>query len=119
MSLTLIDEVKSIVTANGLNIDDGNIELFERDVLDILEDVKYLTNNDFEGYENYPFAIAKFIAGVIEHNERPDVKGNLKARSMGTVSYTYNDYESTYPKHLMSLLDRFIVRKKAKFHVFR
>ena len=119
MSLTLIDEVKSIVTANGLNIDDGNIELFERDVMDILEDVKYLTNNDFEGYENYPFAIAKFIAGVIEHNQRADVKGNLKSRSMGTVSYTFKDYEDTYPKHLMSLLDRFIVRKKARFHVFR
>ena len=119
MSLTLIDEVKSIVTANGLNIDDGNIELFERDVMDILEDVKYLTNNDFEGYENYPFAIAKFIAGVIEHNQRADVKGNLKSRSMGTVSYTFKDYEDTYPKHLMSLLDRFMVRKKARFHVFK
>ena len=119
MSQTLIDDVKSILDVKGINIPVDSADIFERDVLDLLDDVKYITNNDFEGYKDYPFAIAKFIAGVIEHNERPDVKGNLKSRSMGTVSYTYNDYDSTYPKHLMSLLDRFIVRKKARFHVFK
>ena len=119
MSQTLISEVRELLESNGIIIDEAKIELFEKDVLDLLEDVKYQTNNDFEGYTDYPFAIAKFIAGVIEHNQRADVKGNLKSRSMGTVSYTFKDYEDTYPKHLMSLLDRFIVRKKAKFHVFR
>ena len=119
MSQTLIDDVKSILDAKGIDVPVDSVDIFARDVLDLLDDVKYITNNDFEGFEAYPFAIAKFIAGVIEHNERPDVKGNLKSRSMGTVSYTYNDYDSTYPKHLMSLLDRFIVRKKARFHVFK
>lgn len=119
MSQTLIAEVREILETNNIAIPDNNIPLFEKDVLDILEDVKYITNNDMEGFENYPFAIAKFIAGVIEHNQRADVKGNLKSRSMGTVSYTFKDYEDTYPKHLMSLLDRFMVRKKARFHVFK
>lgn len=119
MLQTLIAEVRELLEANGIVIDEAKIDLFEKDVLDLLEDVKYQTNNDFEGFTEYPFAIAKFIAGAIEHNQRADVKGNLKSRSMGTVSYTFNEYESTYPKHLMSLLDRFIVRKKAKFHVFK
>lgn len=120
MSQTLIIEVRELLEANGIVIDEAKIELFEKDVLDILDDVKYQTNNDFSEYENgYPFAISKFIAGAIEHNQRAEVKGNLKSRSMGTVSYTFNDYESTYPKHLMSLLDRFMVRRKAKFHVFK
>ena len=119
MSQTLISEVRELLESNGIIIDEAKIELFEKDVLDLLEDVKYQTNNDFEGYTDYPFAIAKFIAGVIEHNQRADVKGNLKSRSMGTVSYTFKDYEDMYPKHLMSLLDRFMVRKKARFHVFK
>ena len=119
MSQTLISEVRELLEANGIIIDEAKTDLFEKDVLDLLDDVKYQTNNDFEGYTDYPFAIAKFIAGVIEHNQRADVKGNLKSRSMGTVSYTFKDYDDTYPKHLMSLLDRFMVRKKARFHVFK
>ena len=119
MLQTLIAEVRELLEANGIVIDEAKTDLFEKDVLDLLDDVKYQTNNDFEGYTDYPFAIAKFIAGVIEHNQRADVKGNLKSRSMGTVSYTFKDYEDTYPKHLMSLLDRFMVRKRAKFHVFK
>ena len=119
MSQTLINEVRELLEANSIIIDEAKTDLFEKDVLDLLDDVKYQTNNDFEGYTDYPFAIAKFIAGVIEHNQRADVKGNLKSRSMGTVSYTFKDYEDTYPKHLMSLLDRFMVRKKARFHVFK
>ena len=119
MSQTLISEVRELLEANGIIIDEAKTDLFEKDVLDLLDDVKYQTNNDFEGYTDYPFAIAKFIAGVIEHNQRADVKGNLKSRSMGTVSYTFKDYEDTYPKHLMSLLDRFMVRNKARFHVFK
>ena len=119
MSQTLISEVRELLEANGIIIDEAKTDLFEKDVLDLLDDVKYQTNNDFEGYTDYPFAIAKFIAGVIEHNQRADVKGNLKSRSMGTVSHTFKDYEDTYPKHLMSLLDRFMVRKKARFHVFK
>lgn len=119
MSQTLISEVRELLEANGIIIDEAKIDLFEKDVLDLIDDVKYQTNNDFEGFENYPFAIAKFIAGAIEHNQRADVKGNLKSRSMGSVSYTYAEHETTYPKHLMSLLDRFMVRKRAKFHVFK
>lgn len=119
MSQTLISEVRELLEANGIVIDEAKTELFEKDVLDLLDDVKYQTNNDFEGFENYPFAIAKFIAGAIEHNQRADVKGNLKSRSMGSVRYTYAEHETTYPKHLMSLLDRFMVRKRAKFHVFK
>ena len=119
MSQTLINEVRQLLEANGIVIDEAKIDLFEKDVLDLLDDVKYQTNNDFEGFTDYPFAIAKFIAGAIEHNQRADVKDNLKARSMGSVSYTYAEHETTYPKHLMSLLDRFMVRKRAKFHVFK
>lgn len=119
MLRTLIAEVRELLESSGIIIDEAKTDLFEKDVLDLLDDVKYQTNNDFEGYTDYPFAIAKFIAGVIEHNQRADVKGNLKSRSMGTVSYTFKDYEDTYPKHLMSLLDRFMVRKKARFHVFK
>src|SRR5699024_2346990 len=119
MSQTLISEVRELLEANGIVIDEAKTDLFEKDVLDLLDDVKYQTNNDFEGFTDYPFAIAKFIAGAIEHNQRADVKGNLKSRSMGSVSYTYTEHETTYPKHLMSLLDRFMVRKRAKFHVFK
>lgn len=120
MSQTLIAEVKEILEASGITIDDAKEDLFEKDVLDLLEDVKYQTNNDFKDSDGeYPFAIAKFIAGAIEHSQCKDVKGNLKARSMGTVSYTYAEHDTTYPKHLMSLLDRFMVRKRAKFHVFK
>lgn len=120
MSQNLIAEVKEILKANGIVIADDKTDLFKKDVLDLLEDVKYQTNNDFKDSDGeYPFAIAKFIAGAIEHSQRKDVKGNLKARSMGSVSYTYAEHESTYPKHLMSLLDRFMMRKKAKFHVFK
>lgn len=119
MSQTLISEVRQLLESNGIGIDEAKTDLFEKDVLDLLDDVKYQTNNDFADFDAYPFAIAKFIAGAIEHNQRADVKGNLKSRSMGSVSYTYAEHETTYPKHLMSLLDRFMVRKRAKFHVFK
>src|SRR5699024_5627305 len=100
MSQTLISEVRELLEANSIIIDEEKTDLFEKDVLALLDEWKYQTNNHFEGFENHPFAIAKFIAGAIEHNQRADVKGNLKSRSMGSVSYTYAEHETTYPKHL-------------------
>ncbi|MEO4653938.1 phage head-tail adapter protein, partial [Staphylococcus aureus] len=50
---------------------------------------------------------------VLEYYQRPEVKKNLKSRSMGTVSYTYND---GVPDYISGVLNRY---KRAKFHPFK
>ncbi|MDU0318171.1 phage head-tail adapter protein, partial [Staphylococcus epidermidis] len=45
--------------------------------------------------------------------QRPEVRKGLKSRSMGTVSYTYND---GLPDYISDVLNRY---KRAKFHVFK
>lgn len=78
----------------------------------ILDDVKHVTNNDFvvDGQTNYPYAI-KICCRCIEYYQRPEVRKGLKSRSMGTVSYTYND---GLPDYISDVLNRY---KRAKFHV--
>ena len=123
MSQTLINDVKDYLKSEGKEITSENRKLFEADVLDWLETAEYETNNDFTSYAddtgviNYPYAIVKFIGGMILHNEKSVVKDGLKSRSMGTVSYTFKDGDE-YPSHLLRLLDRFRNRK-ARFHVLR
>ena len=125
MSQALIEEVRDVLEAKGITIPVDQEQLFSKDVLSILSHVKYHTGNEFIEYVDesgaiaYPFAVAKFIAGAIEFRERPEVKGNLKSRSMGSVSYTFKDSDGIYPAYLYSLLDEFMLRRKAKFHVFK
>ncbi len=125
MSQALVDEVKEVLEAKGITISADQNALFTKDVLSILSHVKHRTGNEFIDYVDdtgdiaYPFAVSKFIAGVIEYRERPEVKGNIKSRSMGSVSYTFKDEGGAYPAFLYSLLDEFTIRKKAKFHVLK
>lgn len=125
MSQALIEEVRDVLEAKGITIPANQEQLFSKDVLSILSHVKYHTGNEFIEYVDesgaiaYPFAVAKFIAGAIEFRERPEVKRNLKSRSMGSVSYTFKDEGSAYPAFLYTLLDEFTIRKKAKFHVLK
>ncbi|WP_462420006.1 head-tail connector protein [Salinicoccus sp. Marseille-QA3877] len=125
MSQALITEVTEILEARGVKIDPEHQAIFSKDVLSVLSHIKYHTGNEFIDYVDdageivYPYAVAKFIAGAIEHRERPEVKGNLKSRSMGSVSYTFKDSDGIYPAYLYSLLDEFMLRRKAKFHVFK
>ncbi|RZH89903.1 phage head-tail adapter protein, partial [Staphylococcus aureus] len=60
-----------------------------------------------------PYSIKKYVADVLEYYQRPEVKKNLKSRSMGTVSYTYND---GVPDYISEVLNRY---KRAKFHPFK
>lgn len=121
--MSLAVDVKEYLATQGRVITDAEMKQFELDVDDWLDTVKYETNNDFSSYIdsdgviNYPYAIVKFIGGMILHNEKSVVKDGLKSRSMGTVSYTFKDGDE-YPSHLLRLLDRFRNRK-ARFHVLR
>ena len=117
--MSLETTVKEILGAKEINIPVEQDKLFNLEVQSVFDYVKHYTGNDFSEYTEIPFAIANYIASVIEYKERPDVKGNLKSRSMGTVSYSYKDVEGIYPSHLLSLLEPYMIRKKARFHVLR
>ncbi|PTG01979.1 phage head-tail adapter protein [Staphylococcus chromogenes] len=113
--MTLYEEIKLLLKKNGVEIKPEEEDLFKMEVDGILEDVRDVTNNDFikDGQIVYPYPIKKYVADVLEYYQRPEVKRNLKSRSMGTVSYTYND---GVPDYISGVLNRY---KRAKFHVFR
>ncbi|PCF70800.1 phage head-tail adapter protein [Staphylococcus delphini] len=113
--MDVYEEVELYLKANGVEITDDERQLFEMEVDGILEDVKDITNNNFikDGKVTYPYRVKKYVADVIEYFRRPEVKKNLKSRSMGTVSYTYND---GVPEHISNALNRY---KRAKFHVYK
>lgn len=113
--MTLYEEIKLLLKRNGVEIKEDDESLFVMEVDGILDDVKHVTNNDFvvDGQTNYPYAIKKYVADVIEYYQRPEVRKGLKSRSMGTVSYTYND---GLPDYISDVLNRY---KRAKFHVFK
>lgn len=121
----LSTQVQEILKANGIEITNEQLSLFELEVNSLLDAVLYHTSNDFSIYKNeegviiYPYAVSKFIASVIEYYERPEVKKGLKARSMGTVSYTFKDNDGYIPDYILGILEPFKLRKKAKFHVFK
>lgn len=113
--MTIYDEVELHLTRYGIEIPENERELFLLDVDGILEEVRETTNNDFlvDGIAVYPYTIKKYVADVIEYYRRPEVRNNIKSRSMGTVSYTYRD---GLPEHLSSVLARY---RRARFHVYR
>ncbi|MGV3043354.1 phage head-tail adapter protein [Staphylococcus rostri] len=113
--MSIYTDVELLLKKNGVEISYDEKELFEMEVDGILEDVRNVTNNDFmkDGQVVYPYVIKKYVADVIEYFQRPEVKHNLKARSMGTVSYTYSD---GIPEHISNVLNRY---KRAKFHAYR
>ncbi|PTG04418.1 phage head-tail adapter protein [Staphylococcus chromogenes] len=113
--MTLYEDIKLLLKKNGVEIKPEEEDLFKMEVDGILEDVRDVTNNDFikDGEIVYPYLIKKYVADVLEYYQRPEVKRNLKSRSMGTVSYTYND---GVPDYISGVLNRY---KRAKFHVFR
>ncbi|PCF81445.1 phage head-tail adapter protein [Staphylococcus delphini] len=113
--MDLYEEIELLLKANGVEIAPDERQLFEMEVDGILEDVRHMTNNDFvkEGKITYPFKVKKYVADVIEYFRRPEVRRNLKSRSMGTVSYTYGD---GVPEYISNALNQY---KRAKFHVYR
>lgn len=72
-----------------------------------LDWVKAYCNNDFD--DEVPQAVLLFISKAIKLNMVPV---ELKSRSMGTVSYTYN---TEYPESMLSLLTPY---RRLKFHAF-
>ena len=120
MSQALIQKVEDILKQDGIEITPDNRALFEDDVLDLLEEAKDYTKNDFTAFENeegvieYPFGVARFIGGAILFYEQSHMKHGLKSRSMGSVSYTFKE---DIPSSVYGRLNRF--RKKAGFHVFK
>ncbi|WP_019166748.1 phage head-tail adapter protein [Staphylococcus delphini] len=113
--MNLYEEIELLLKANGVEISSGERQLFEMEVDGVLEEVRHMTNNDFkkEGKVTYPFKVKKYVADVIEYFRRPEVRKNLKSRSMGTVSYTYSD---GIPEYISAALNQY---KKAKFHVYK
>lgn len=115
MFMSLYEEIELLLNKNGIEINPDEREVFEMEVDGILEDVRDITNNDFfkDGQVVYPFKIKKYVADVLEYQQRPEVRRNIKSRSMGTVSYTYND---GIPEYITDVLKRY---KRAKFHVYK
>lgn len=113
--MTLYEDIKLLLKKNGVEVKSDEEEIFKMEVDGILEDVRDITNNDFmkDGQVIYPYSIKKYVADVLEYYQRPEVKKNLKSRSMGTVSYTYND---GVPDYISGVLNRY---KRAKFHPFK
>lgn len=73
-----------------------------------LDWIQAYCNNSFG--EEIPPAVYLFIAKAVRMNMKPV---ELKARTMGTVSYTYN---TEYPESMLSLLTPY---RRLKFHVFK
>lgn len=113
--MSLYDEIEMLLNKNGVQIKQDEKEVFKLEVDGILEEVRDITNNNFikDNEVVYPYSVKKYVADVLEYYQRPEVKRNLKSRSMGTVSYTYND---SVPDYISNALNRY---KRAKFHVYR
>ncbi len=113
--MTIYEDVKLLLKGNGITINTEDEALFIMQVDGILEDVHDYTNNKFlvDDVVVYPYAIKQYVADVLEYRNRPEVKANLKARSLGSASYTYRD---GLPDYITTPLARY---RRAKFHVYK
>lgn len=117
----LYEDVKLLLSKSNITIGDTEDEqrLFIMEVDGILEsfmrDTRRTVEGDFtiDGIVTYPYEIKQFIADMYEYTRRPEVRRNLKHRSMGSVSYTYGD---GLPAHLENVLGRY---RRARFTAYK
>lgn len=105
-----VSEIKAI-----LNLSNTKHDLYIQTMLPLLmESVMARTNNNFgilaDGTLRIPGGVKVYLAKSIERNLRDS---SIKARSMGSVSYTY---DSAVPKELENMLSPY---KKVRFHASR
>lgn len=99
----MLDRVKKLA-----KLDDSHDEWLS-EFLPILEEwVKDYCNQSFK--QGLPKAVELFIAQAVQFNMQPL---SLKARSMGSVSYSY---ATEFPETMLSLLRPY---RKVRFRAFR
>ena len=108
------EDVYSLLEVKGVDISNFDLDILNMRIEGVFQSVIEYTNNDFtkNGELHMPYDIKNYIADVIAYEERPEIKNNIKSRTMGTVSYTFGDGGS------VAFSDVLKKYRKAKFHPF-